>query len=121
MIVSVCPECGDFFESDGGRFCQSCHVIGTAKRRGQQSRHISRDRRAMIAVTKKAQFDESVVCHLCGKREPPPWLDGTWTADHVTPGKQGARLKPAHRGCNSARGNRSLEWFREYLEKEYRK
>lgn len=51
------------------------------------------------------------VCHLC--RQP-----GATTADHVIPRSKGGsddvetNLRPAHHGCNSVRGDRSLEeWF----------
>lgn len=45
-------------------------------------------------------------CHLCG-------LKGATTADHLTPRSKGGsddinNLRPAHVGCNSARGNREL-------------
>lgn len=50
------------------------------------------------------------ICHLCA-------LPGATTADHIIPRSQGGRnvlenLEPAHRGCNSARGDLPLdEWF----------
>lgn len=51
------------------------------------------------------------ICHLC--RQP-----GATTADHLIPRSKGgtddveANLRPAHHGCNSARGARDLtEWF----------
>lgn len=50
-------------------------------------------------------------CHLC--RQP-----GATTADHLIPRSKGGsdevetNLRPAHHGCNSARGDRDLaEWF----------
>lgn len=49
-------------------------------------------------------------CHLC--RQP-----GADTADHLTPRSKGgpdtlANLRPAHHGCNSARGDLDLPaWF----------
>lgn len=51
------------------------------------------------------------VCHLCRTA-------GADSADHLTPRSKGGtdsvehNLRPAHRGCNSARGAMSLgEWF----------
>lgn len=50
-------------------------------------------------------------CHLCGQ-------PGATTADHVIPRNRGGlnaieNLRPAHQGCNSARGDMDLaEWFR---------
>lgn len=54
----------------------------------------------------------SQVCWLCGKGIDPdlPYTDkGAWTADHVVPLNAGGdvhgALRPAHRGCNSSRGD----------------
>lgn len=51
------------------------------------------------------------VCHLCGQ-------PGATTADHRQPRSKGGtddvetNLRPAHHGCNSARGDRDLsDWF----------
>lgn len=50
------------------------------------------------------------ICHLCGQT-------GATTADHVIPRSKGGtdamdNLRPAHHGCNSARGDADLsEWF----------
>lgn len=50
------------------------------------------------------------ICHLCG-------LPGATTADHIVPRSLGgtndlANLEPAHSGCNTARGTKTLaEWF----------
>jgi 5-methylcytosine-specific restriction endonuclease McrA len=50
------------------------------------------------------------VCHLCR-------TDGADSADHLIPRSKGGpdsldNLRPAHHGCNSARGDLSLaEWF----------
>lgn len=49
-------------------------------------------------------------CHLCRQ-------DGADSADHVIPRSKGGddsidNLRPAHQGCNSARGDMDLaEWF----------
>jgi 5-methylcytosine-specific restriction endonuclease McrA len=51
------------------------------------------------------------VCHLCR-------TDGADSADHLIPRSAGGlnelgNLRPAHRGCNTARGTMPLEqWFR---------
>lgn len=49
-------------------------------------------------------------CHLCEK-------PGATTADHLVPRSLGGsdaieNLRPAHKLCNSRRGNRSIDWFR---------
>lgn len=49
-------------------------------------------------------------CHLCGQ-------PGADSADHLVPRSRGgddslANLRPAHRTCNAARQNRSVDAFR---------
>jgi 5-methylcytosine-specific restriction endonuclease McrA len=66
-----------------------------------------RYRRQWTAAVLAAYGD---TCHLCRQ-------DGADSADHLTPRSRGgldtlANLRPAHHGCNSARGVLSLaEWF----------
>lgn len=50
-------------------------------------------------------------CHLCG-------MPGADSADHLTPRSLGGsdqieNLRPAHKLCNSQRGNRPISWWRE--------
>lgn len=66
----------------------------------------------MRAVRVAAESDGSVVCWLCARREPPEIYRGGWVADH-----DNGRLRPAHFGCNSAKGGRSVDWFRRHLAK----
>lgn len=47
------------------------------------------------------------ICHLCGQ----PIAEGQFSADHLIPRSLGGtddigNLRPAHRRCNSRRGNR---------------
>jgi 5-methylcytosine-specific restriction endonuclease McrA len=66
--------------------------------------------RLAAELTAECLAVKGTVCHLCG-------LAGATTADHVTPRSKGGpdaldNLEPAHRACNSARGDRTLaEWF----------
>ncbi|MFC6712444.1 HNH endonuclease [Branchiibius cervicis] len=65
------------------------------------NRRYRAERAAVLAV--------SDVCWLCGER-------GADTVDHVVPYSHGgtdnrANLRPAHRSCNSARGNRAPTRF----------
>lgn len=71
-----------------------------------------RARAALKAKTKRQGWP----CALC--RQPFDWSlpyhDGmAWTADHVTPLNKGGHitgtLRPAHRSCNSKRGDASHE------------
>ena len=49
-----------------------------------------------------ANADPSCVCWLCHE---PARMGDPWTADHVTPGDPDSILLPAHRSCNSRRGD----------------
>lgn len=66
--------------------------------------------RRRLALVREVLATKGRTCHLCGQ-------PGATTADHVIPWSHGGRnvlanLEPAHHGCNSARGNRSLRaWF----------
>lgn len=69
--------------------------------------------RAATEATALTLAEYGTVCHLC--RRP-----GADTADHLIPRASGGtdaldNLRPAHKSCNSARGDRSLaEWFRRH-------
>lgn len=67
----------------------------------------------MAKVRRDAERDPSVVCWLCLRRVPPEIYrrPAGWVADH-----DHGRLLPAHGGCNSAKGGRTVEWFRQQLE-----
>jgi hypothetical protein len=45
-------------------------------------------------------------CSLCGDG---PRHNDPWTADHVRAGDPTSPLMPAHRSCNSRRGNKPIE------------
>ena len=45
----------------------------------------------------------AVVCWICKQGYKP---DDMWTADHVFPGVEDSPLLPAHKSCNSRRGNK---------------
>ncbi|MDV8058418.1 MULTISPECIES: HNH endonuclease [unclassified Rhodococcus (in: high G+C Gram-positive bacteria)] len=58
----------------------------------------------------------NTVCALCGREIDPElkWPDpGSFSADHITPVSKGGHnlgpLQAAHLGCNSARGNRTVQ------------
>lgn len=73
------------------------------------------DHRAYRRAKNRLRKDSNV-CHLCGNeidRDLPytdPW---SWTADHLEARSKGGallgKLLPAHRSCNSARGNKDLD------------
>ena len=47
----------------------------------------------------------AVTCHLCGDTYR---ANDPWTADHLIAGDPNSPLAPAHRSCNSRRGNKPL-------------
>jgi len=53
----------------------------------------------------KAVRDTAEICHLCGLGAKP---NDPWTADHIIAGNPDSPLAPAHRSCNSSRGNKPL-------------
>jgi 5-methylcytosine-specific restriction endonuclease McrA len=62
----------------------------------------------------KALRAQGGACWICGNpidRNLPYTHRESWTADHVTPRSKGGallgELRPAHRHCNSRRGNRT--------------
>lgn len=46
--------------------------------------------------------DNATICWICGNG---PMINDPWTADHYYPGVPDSPLLPAHRSCNSRRGN----------------
>jgi 5-methylcytosine-specific restriction protein A len=103
MIAGVprpCLRCGTLTQS--GSLCPD-HAAQAererSKRRGARHYDATYRRRA------KAVRESAVVCWICGEgaRAGDPW-----TADHVIPGdaSPSTPLLPAHRSCNSRRGNR---------------
>ena len=95
----VCLRCGIL--TDHGSYCQACSMEAErirSKERG--SRHYTGDYRARAKVVRETATE----CHICheGARPSDPW-----TADHLIPGDPDSPLLPAHRSCNSRRGNRA--------------
>jgi hypothetical protein len=56
---------------------------------------------------KKAKIirDTAIYCHLCKEPARP---NDPFTADHIVAGDKESPLAPAHRSCNSSRGNKPL-------------
>jgi len=75
------------------------HQKAYKQRRYRASPHYQGDYDARAKVVR----DTAERCWLCGEG---PRADDPWTADHVYPGQPDSPLAPAHRSCNSRRGNR---------------
>lgn len=78
--------------------------------RARESDPVRRQRKRMLYTAeyrKKAMMIKASAthCHLCGKA----FTDRAQiTADHLIPGNPASALAPAHKSCNSRRGNRPL-------------
>lgn len=83
---------------DGATRCHQCGAATNAKRNATRTHY-----HGTYRARAKAVREAATVCWLCGGGPRP---HDPWTADHVTPGDPDSVLLPAHRTCNSARGNR---------------
>ena len=99
-VYQVCLGCG-VLTANGSR----CVPCGAKRERARSMRRVhyqgsykTRSRQVRDA----ANADPSCVCWLCHE---PARLGDPWTADHVTPGDPDSILLPAHRSCNSRRGD----------------
>jgi len=80
-----------------------------------RAKYNDRQYRARADALKRKTRREDLPCSLCGR--PFDWTitdyrnPGSWTADHVEPLARGGallgELRPAHRACNSRRGDGS--------------
>jgi hypothetical protein len=104
MIPGVkrpCLRCG--VPTLAGSLCPGHLAEGErerSKRRG--SRHYTGDYQRRAGGV-RASATECWICHE-GFRENDPW-----TADHLYPGEVDSPLLPAHRSCNSRRGNKKVD------------
>jgi 5-methylcytosine-specific restriction endonuclease McrA len=96
----VCLGCRRL-TANGSR-CESCEQKREAARNQSRPHYQGDYRKRAAAVRQAAQRDPFATCWLCGEvaREGDPW-----TADHVVPGDPQSPLMPAHRSCNSSRGD----------------
>jgi len=119
MRVGRCGRCREFFQADRHRqYCAAC-APAAARERESGRGHVTKFRGAMREVAAHARGNPRVKCCLCGRREAPPGYDGRWSAEHVEAGAAGSELLAAHLGCNSAKGNRTLEWFQGYMAERF--
>jgi predicted Fe-S protein YdhL (DUF1289 family) len=99
-----CIDCNKL-HTDKGDYCSGC------RRQRERIREADPRRKAYKSRLYNAEYQRlakmiranAVTCHLCneGARVGDPW-----TADHVTAGDVNSPLLPAHRSCNSSKGNR---------------
>ena len=86
-----CPTCTTIHETQRTRNRQRPHYTGPYQRHSQKLRQ-------------QWTADPYTTCWICGNHAQP---GDPWTADHVNPGQTDSPLAPAHRSCNSQRGNRT--------------
>jgi hypothetical protein len=99
-IPKPCIVCGTL--TTGNSRCEQHRLAGDNaryRRRGPRV-HYQGDYRKRAAQVRAT----ATTCWLCGEGPRP---DDPWTADHLMPGNPDSALLPAHRSCNSRRGNRT--------------
>lgn len=92
-----CLNCGKL--TDGSIRCLEHKRIHDLKRQKRKKRdHYKGD------YGKRAKYvrDNAEICWICGGGYAP---NDPWTADHYYPAQPDSPLLPAHRSCNSRRGN----------------
>ena len=101
-----CLDCQKL-HTDKGDYCLSCRKERNRKKENNPERkarkkllYNSNYRRAASLIKLTATH-----CHIC--KEPFTNREEI-TADHLLPGEVNSPLAPAHKSCNSARGNRGL-------------
>jgi hypothetical protein len=99
-VQQVCLGC--YRLTGNGSRCQSCKTKRESMRNTRRDHYQGDYQRRSAAVRKAANADPSTLCWLC---HTPARLDDPWTADHVLPGDPHSPLMPAHRSCNSRRGD----------------
>ena len=94
----VCLSCGSL-TSNGSR-CISCHTRHETRRTSKRIRpHYNSEYKRRAKVVR----DSAIICWICGEGAK---AADPWTADHLVPADPNTVLLPAHRSCNSRRGNR---------------
>jgi hypothetical protein len=100
LFPRPCLDCGGL--TSGGSRCTTHQSLRQKRldelRKGKRE-HYKGD------YTKRAKLvrESAELCWICGGGYRP---DDAWTADHYYPGDPYSPLLPAHKSCNSRRGNR---------------
>lgn len=107
--AKVCVGCLRIFAGLASSRCAACQQA-RARAEGPRPYDAAGYRRERDRLVAAAEADPTVTCWLCRSRLPPPGYAAGWNADHFR-----GRLIAAHAGCNSARGDKSPEWFTAHL------
>jgi hypothetical protein len=98
-----CLDCGKL--TTHGARCQE-HTIDRTRQR-DATRRPNHDTYYGPDYRRRAKQirDNATICWICKGG----WVPSDpWTADHLEPGNPNSQLAPAHRSCNSKRGNKPL-------------
>ena len=98
-FAKPCLDCGELTRN--GNRCPSHQGIINAKVNARKAERIHY--KGDYSARAKAVRDTATHCWLCGE---PARVGDPWTADHVYPGDPASPLMPAHKSCNSSRGNK---------------
>lgn len=94
-----CLDCGQLVAQ--GNRCETHQTLHQAKidqrRKPNRLHYNSQYKKQAKQIRESAQ-----ICWICKQGYKP---NDPWTADHLYPGIQNSPLLPAHRSCNSRRGN----------------
>ena len=102
-IQRPCLNCGTLTTQTR---CPTCTTIHNRTRNKPKPAH----RRGNYKQRAKQIVKQATHCWLCGEGAR---INDPFTADHVIAGDIHSPLLPAHRTCNSRRGNRDpIEWMR---------
>jgi hypothetical protein len=101
-----CLTCNQLHK-DSGDYCAECRKAREREKENNPKRkaHKAGLYNAEYQRLAKLVRANAVTCHLCNKG----YIQGDpWTADHLDAGNPNSPLAPAHRSCNSRRGNKPL-------------
>lgn len=106
-----CLKC-NVLHKDKGDYCAACRKQYERDReRKRYEDPVFRARKQLLyssayKATAKIIKANATHCHICKEA----FTDRSQiTADHLIPGDPASPLAPAHKGCNSRRGNRPLD------------
>lgn len=94
----VCADCRRL--TLNGTYCEACATTRQAVRNASRTHY-----RGDYGRRKRAMLEHATACWICGL---PATADDPLTADHLVPGHLDSPLAPAHRSCNSRRGNKPI-------------
>ena len=96
---------------DKGDYCAACRADHDRKREANPNRIAKKrmmyggDYPARRASMVTETINQNLPCHICKKHFA---TAADITADHLIPGNPNSPLAPAHKSCNSSRGNKPL-------------